>query len=86
MTRRIEVAIDELVLVGFRREDSHAIAAGLERELTRQFSDAALVPQLLTHAPGMAGPEAPMVHLRRGVRAAEIGSAVARGIGARLRT
>ena len=86
MTRRIEVAIDELVLVGFRREDSHAIAAGLERELTRQFSDAALVPQLLAHDPATAEPEAATIHLRRGVRAAEIGSAVARGIGARMRT
>ena len=37
--KRVVVHIDRLVLKGFRPEDRHAIAAGLEQELGRVFSD-----------------------------------------------
>lgn len=37
--RRVIVHIDRLVLTGFRHEDRQAIAAGLQDELGRVFSD-----------------------------------------------
>jgi hypothetical protein len=36
--KRVVVHIDRLVLKGFRREDRHAIAAGLQQELGRVFA------------------------------------------------
>lgn len=37
--RRIIVSIDSLVLKGFRHEDRYAIAAGLQRELSRALAE-----------------------------------------------
>ena len=36
---RVNVHIDTLVLNGFRYEDQHAFAAGLQQELARLFTD-----------------------------------------------
>lgn len=37
--KRLIVHIDRLVLNGFRREERHAIAAGLQQELARVFAN-----------------------------------------------
>ncbi len=42
---RVIVHIDSLVLKGFRHEDRHAIAAGLQQELTGIFADPKAVQQ-----------------------------------------
>ena len=46
--KRVVIHIDRLVLNGFRFDDRHAIAAGLQRELSRLLAD----PQA---AQGLAG-------------------------------
>jgi hypothetical protein len=42
----VRVQIDRLVLKGFRYEDRRAVAAGLQRELSRMLADAAVVRRL----------------------------------------
>jgi hypothetical protein len=37
--QRVIVHIDHLVLKGFRHEDRHAFASGLQEELTRQLAE-----------------------------------------------
>jgi hypothetical protein len=44
--KRVIVHIDNLVLKGFNHEDRHAISAGLQQELTRQFADPHAAQQL----------------------------------------
>ena len=36
--KRVIVHIDRLLLQGFRHEDRHAVAAGLEQQLAREFA------------------------------------------------
>ena len=43
---RVVIHIDRLVLKGFPREDRHAIAAGLQQELSRVFGDREAVERL----------------------------------------
>ncbi|MGQ0445238.1 MAG: hypothetical protein ACT4O2_08980, partial [Beijerinckiaceae bacterium] len=44
--KRIVLHIDSLVLRGFRHEDRHAIAAGLQAELTRLFAEPSTASRL----------------------------------------
>ena len=44
--KRVVVHIDRLVLKGFRPEDRHAIAEGLQQELGRVFADRDAVTHL----------------------------------------
>jgi hypothetical protein len=37
--KRVVVHVDRLLLKGFRHEDRHTIAVGLQRELGRVFAD-----------------------------------------------
>lgn len=46
--KRVVVHIDSLVLRGFRHEDRHAIAAGLQAELTRLFAEKSIASRLAT--------------------------------------
>lgn len=46
MTRRVVVHIDRLTLAGFAREERHAVAAGLQRELIRVLADPAAVARV----------------------------------------
>jgi hypothetical protein len=45
--RRIVVNIDSLVLKGFRYEDRHAIAEGLQEQLTALFSEPGMAERLV---------------------------------------
>jgi pSer/pThr/pTyr-binding forkhead associated (FHA) protein len=79
-TRRVVVKIDNLVLKGVRHEDRHAIAQGLQEQLTEMLS-----------APGMAeglSQTGNIPHLRAGqvnvaadAKPQYIGIAAANGIG-----
>lgn len=45
--KRVKVHIDRLVLRGFRHEDRHGIATGLQQELGRLFADPQATQQVL---------------------------------------
>jgi hypothetical protein len=81
---RVVVHIDRLVLTGFRREDRHAIAAGLQEELGRAFADPAAVSRLasLRDVPRLHVSSVPIDH---GTKPQHVGESVARGIGAEIR-
>ena len=50
----IDLRVDELILHGFRPTDRHAIAAAIERELGRLFSDGGVPAALLNRDPARA--------------------------------
>lgn len=76
---RVVVHIDGLVLNGFRREDGHAIALGLQEELGRVLGDReavrhwGAVRNLSRLQPGN-------VHIEHGLEPQRIGANVVRGI------
>ena len=45
--RRVIVSIDRLALKGFRYEDRHAIAQGLQEQLTALFSEPGMAERLV---------------------------------------
>ena len=81
--KRVVVHIDRLVLKGFRHEDRHAIAAGLEQELGRVFADREAVTHL-----GAIGDVSRLqvggVSVEYGSKPQRVGESVARGIGKEL--
>ncbi len=77
--RRIVVNIDSLVLKGFRYEDRHAIAQGLQQQLATLFAGPGMVerlvgsgdvPRLRTKATSISGEVSPR----------QMGSDIANGI------
>ena len=82
--KRVVVHIDRLVLKGFRHEDRHAIAAGLEQELGRVFAD----PDAVTHL-GAIGDVSRLqvggVLVGQGSTPRRVGESVAQGIGEELK-
>lgn len=78
--KRIVVHIDGLVLRGFRHEDRHAIAAGLQAELTRLFAEPGTTDRLAT-AGDSERLKIKNIHVVPGTKPEGIGSQVARGIG-----
>ena len=81
--KRVIVHVDSLWLNGFRREDRHAFAAGLQQELGRAFADAQLVSRL-TEGVGASRLSAGSVHVAQGALPRGVGASVARGVGKRL--
>lgn len=81
--KRVVVHVDSLWLNGFRLEDRHAFAAGLQQELGRAFADAQLVSRLAEGA-GPMRLSAGSVHVAQGALPRGVGASVARGIGKRL--
>jgi hypothetical protein len=81
---RVVVRIDRLVLRGFRYDERHAIALGLQQELGRVFGDREAVPHL-----GAAEDRPRLsvggVHLELGLKPQRIGANVAQGIGREIR-
>lgn len=78
--RRVVIHIDELVLRGFRPEDRHAIAEGLQAELARLYAaspDALQALAGLGSAPRMRIGE---VSVAAGTRPAQVGSLLAGGL------
>ena len=82
--KRVVVHIDRLVLKGFRPEDRHAIAAGLEQELGRVFTDRAAVTHL-----GAIGDVSRLqvadVLVGQGWSPRRVGESVAQGIGKEIK-
>ena len=86
MNRRVEVRTNELVLVGFRREDRHAIAAGLESELARQLGDPVLSAALARGGGTTSALRTPDVRVGHGTRPAQVGLEAGRSIATRMRS
>ena len=78
--KRVVIHIDRLVLKGFRSEDRHAIATGLQQELGRIFVDREAVSFLraIGNVPRLQISSVPVGH---GSRSQRVGENVAQGIG-----
>lgn len=77
--KRVVVHIDRLVLNGFRREDRHAIAAGLQQELGRVFADREAVSGLRDMG-DVARLRVNGVQFEPGSKPQQVGESVAQGI------
>ena len=82
--RRVVVHIDRLVLRGFRPEDRHAIAAGLQQELGRVFAERDAV-SLLRARGDVSRLQVGGVPVEQGSRPQRVGENVAQGIGKEIR-
>lgn len=82
--KHVVVHIDRLVLKGFRREDSHAIALGLQQDLERVFADRDTVSRLsgLGEVPQL---QVSGVHIGHGSKPQRVGESVAQGIGKEIK-
>ena len=78
--RRIVIHIDELVLRGFRPEDRHAIAEGLQAELARLYATSPDALQALTGRGDVARLRIGEVSVTAGSRPARVGRQLAGGI------
>lgn len=78
--RRIIVNVENLVLKGFRPEDRHAIAQGLQDQLTQLLSEPQMAQRLANHGfiPHL---RVPPVTTGSNAKPQQIGNAVAEGIG-----
>ena len=81
--KRVVVHIERLVLKGFRHEDRHAIAAGLQQELGRVFADPEAV-SLLRAKGDVSRLQVGGVPIEHGSRPQRVGENVAQGIGKEL--
>ena len=82
--KRVVVHIDRLVLKGFRPEDRHAIATGLQQELGRVFADREAV-SLLSAMGDVQRLQVGGVPIEHGSRPQRVGESVAQGIGKEIR-
>ena len=82
--KRVVVHIDRLVLKGFRHEDRHAIAVGLEQELGRVFADREAV-SLLSARGDVSRLQVAGVPMEHGSMPQRVGESVAQGIGKEMR-
>ena len=82
--KRVVVHIDRLVLKGFRHEDRHAIAVGLQQELGRVLADPEAVSLLraMGDVPRLQVSGVPIEH---GSKPQRVGENVAQGIGKEMR-
>ncbi|MBK5106349.1 MAG: hypothetical protein JJE42_19065 [Burkholderiales bacterium] len=82
--KRVVVHIDRLVLKGFRHEDRHAIAAGLQHELSRVFADRQTLSNFraLGDVPRV---QVGSVQFEQGAKPRRVGENVAQGIGTEIR-
>jgi hypothetical protein len=77
---RVVVHVDRLVLNGFRHEDRHAIALGLQEELGRVFANRESM-SYLTAVRDRPHVHVAGVHIEPGSQPQHVGQHVARGIG-----
>ena len=82
--KRVVVHIDRLVLKGFRHEDRHAIATGLEQELGRVFADREAV-SLLRARGDVSRLQVGGVSVGQGWTPRRVGESVAQGIGKEIK-
>ena len=82
--KRVVVHIERLVLKGFRPEDRHAIAAGLQQELGRVFAerDAVSLLGVMRNVPRLLVSGVP---IEAGSTPQRVGENVAQGIGKEIR-
>ncbi len=78
--KRVILQIDSLVLKGFRHEDRHGIADGLQQELTRMFADPQAAQQLTANG-DVSRLRIASISIGHGAKPQRIGSQVAQGIG-----
>ncbi|MEK6804808.1 MAG: hypothetical protein AABZ34_19440 [Nitrospirota bacterium] len=78
--RRVMVKIDSLVLKGFRHEDRHAIAQGLQEQLQEMLSEPGMAERLSTmgHIPRL---RAGQIEMSTDSKPRHVGIATANGIG-----
>ena len=72
--------IDSLVLKGFRHEDRHGIADGLQQELSRMFADPQAAQQL-TASGDVPRLQIGNISIDQNSKPQRVGSQVAEGIG-----
>ena len=82
--KRVVVHIDRLVLKGFRHEDRHAIAAGLQQELGRVFADQEAV-SLLRARGDVSRLQVGGVYIEHGSKPRHVAERVAHGIGKEIK-
>ncbi len=82
--KRVVLHIDSLVLKGFRHEDRHGIAVGLQQELGRVFADREAV-SLLSAVGDVSRLQVGGVPVEQGSRPQRVGERVAQGIGKEMR-
>ncbi len=78
--KRVVLHIDSLVLKGFRYEDRHGIAEGLQQELSRIFADPQAAGQLTANG-DMSRLRVGSIHVGQNSKPQHVGSQVAQGIG-----
>ena len=82
--KRVVVHIDRLMLKGFRPEDRHAIAAGLQQELGRLFADREAVT-LLKALGDVSRLQVSSVPIEQGSKPQRVSERVAQGIGKEIK-
>ena len=78
--KRVVLHIDSLILKGFRHEDRHGIAEGLQQELTRMFADPQAAFQL-TERGDVSRLQVGNVPIDQNSKPQHVGSQLAHGIG-----
>ena len=79
-TRPIRVKIDRLVLKGFRFEDRHAVARGMQEQLTRLLSQPGMARRL-SRIGSLPELRVRQAHTAADAGPRQVGIAVAKGIG-----
>lgn len=78
--KRVVLHIDRLVLKGFRQEDRHGVAEGLQQELTRMFADPQAAQQLMENG-DVSRLRLGSISIGQNSQPQRVGSQVARSIG-----
>ncbi len=78
--QRVIVHIDQLVLKGFRHEDRHAFAAGLQEQLSKQLAMPGITPHL-AELNGLPRLQIGNISMLPELNQQQVGVEVARGIG-----
>lgn len=83
--KRIVLHIDRLVLQGYRHEDKHAIAVGLQQELGRLFADVQSAQQLAAMG-DISRLRVGNIRIAQHTKSQRVGSQVAQSISTRMKT
>ena len=78
--KRVVLHIDSLILKGFRHEDRHGIAEGLQQELSRLLADPQAVQQLTANG-DVSRLKLGSISIDQNSKPQRVGSQVAQGIG-----
>lgn len=82
--KHLHLHIDRLVLRGFRPDERHGVAAGLQAELARILSDPGAARQLTAHS-DVSRLSIGNVTIHSGATPHQVGMQLARGIDARMK-